>query len=53
MVGQQIYSPASFGAVVVSSIRDSRSGMDKNQDPGSATLHLRARILTAALHMDM
>jgi hypothetical protein len=30
------FSPSSFGVVVGSGIRDTGSGMDKNQDPGSA-----------------
>ncbi len=29
------FSPSSFGAVVGSGIRDPKSGLDKNQDPGS------------------
>jgi hypothetical protein len=32
------FSPLSFIAVFGSEIRDSGSGMGKNQDPGSATL---------------
>jgi hypothetical protein len=35
MVGQEKFSPSSFGTVVESGIRDPGSRMDKNQDPVS------------------